>query len=391
MYFDFYTWKQLLVQRTSTPITPLNAQIDYLGLWRISIFFGLILLIFMLAWKYRSTLGGPVVALWGYALTRAIYYLEFPTFPFGDYNVAFISTAGQNFCEAFAIPLGVILLGVERIWLWSWFRWVIAIEILLVWIGQPGLMTVPRAGSLDLALIAMFVPFLPWWLAAVAAVTIVTHHGATAQSVLAVQTVVYIFAYVRRRQAIFLSSISVLGLTAAAYVHTRGASPFDSYGRITLWTRAMNFWIHGSLTQHDTVSTKWILLGVGPGSFMWTSFLMDNFRGEVFPWLHSEWLQIPWELGVVALVLVSWVLALAVIRAWECPQTLAAVLGCAVCALSYHPLRYFPSALLVALVMHRALYEDKKESLLFRGGFQISRLWRGVISSSTGCIPLLRK
>ncbi len=361
MFFNFYTWKSLLKPETAgIQLNPLNAQIDPGGPWRLAFFFGMLFLLMSLAWRSRKEIGVLIAAGWTYSLARALYLLEFPSFPFGDYNVAFISTAGQNFAELIVIPGTIFLLGDRgRRVLWDVFKYTILVENCLVWLKYPALMTVPIAGSLDLALIAMFVPFAPWWLGALSVFTILLHHGATAQSVLAIQALVFLFYYFKTRYAVILASISTAAFTLAAYVHTRGGSPFDSEGRLRMWRRAMLFWYHGGF-QPDAVSSKWILIGVGPGSFMWTHFMMDGFQGEIFPWLHSDWLQVTWELGILGGGVLLAITLLAVWRSRKHPQTLAGVLGCAMCALSYHPLRYFPSALLVALVGFTALYGQKE-------------------------------
>lgn len=361
MFYNFYNWRSLLRSESAgVQLNPLNAQIDPGGVWRVSIFFGLLFLIVSLAWRHRQEIGVLVGAGWSYALGRALYILEFPSFPFGDYNVAFISTAGQNFAELILIPGAVFMLGDRgRRYLWEVFKWTILVEVCLVWLKFPALMTVPYAGSLDLALIAMFVPFAPAWLAALSVFTILLHHGATAQSVLAAQALVFLFYYFKRRYAVILAAASTAALTLAAYIHTRGGSPFDSEGRLKMWKRAMLFWYHGGL-QPDAVSSKWILIGVGPGTFMWTHFMMDGFVGEIFPWLHSDWLQVTWELGTLGGAAMLAITLLAAWRSRKAPRALAGVLGCAVCALSYHPLRYFPSALLVALVGFTALYGQKE-------------------------------
>jgi hypothetical protein len=306
------------------------------GVWHITIAIVLSLAAASLIWK--QPLPRVARALWVYVLVYAIYILEFPARHFGDFTIAYQVTAGQVAVEALLIPLGAMAL--YKFW-HKILPIVVIGELICVWIKHPGLMVAP---SFNLALCAVSLPFLPLWMVVSVAVTALTHHGSTAILILIAQSI-----GMSRRYPRLLLLIPFCGL--AAWIHSNGPM-IDGLERLEHWNKYMSFW-WGS-------GWKTILLGFGPGSFIHTSMWLDKYKAPLFFQMHNDFLQSIWELGIVGFSLIIGVVATAIKRTWDRPKELAAVLGCVAFAIPYHPLRFCPSALVMAVIFWKAL---KKEGL----------------------------
>lgn len=321
---------------------PLLTQIDLGGIWHIAIFAGLSLAIVKWLFDWKSL---PVSArfLWGYVLIFSLFVLEWPALHFGVYTAAYQVQAGQVFAEAVFTPLAAfIFFRMIR-------RGIIFLAFFLcvcVWFNIPGLML---AGSFNSALAALTIPFIPWWAALVVIGTVLTHHASTALMVIAAQLFAFALKTKRARLPLALALPVLVGI---AYLHQHGAW-FDSTERLVHWKEYMSFWLK---------EPRWIAIGVGPGSFIWTSAMIDHFSGPIFMQMHNDWLQILWELGAVGLGLVLWVFVSATRSAWDSVESLAGIFGCAAFGLTYHPTRFFPSALLVAWIFVRAFFSCKSDS-----------------------------
>lgn len=344
-------------------MNPLIAQIDIGGAWRAEFFLGLFVCICYLVKNTELPL--PAKLLWVYILGRSAWTMEFPTVPFGVMQTAFEATAGMNFAEVLLIPLVALMLPAEREL--RAFRWVIMLELILVWlhvlphsIPKPVGLMVSR--SFDLALIALYVPFAPTWLAALSIFTIITHHGSTALMILGAEFFAWSLINLRLRYALLTPLLAAPALLALAIFHSH-SDMLDGGARIREWQRFMFYWAHGIPKSAAAGASlpflwPWIIYGVGPGTFMWCSLMIDNPQetkqaGEFF--MHCEWLQIPFELGAIGLILALLVMMIAAWRARRDAQVLAGVFGIMAFAVTYHPLRWFFSAFLCALIVARAL------------------------------------
>lgn len=141
----------------------------------------------------------------------------------------------------------------------------------------------------------------------------------------------------------------ILGVGAALIVQKSGVV-LGKAERLEHWRRYMAFW---------GANPRDIILGFGTGSFMWLSLLVDKFTPPMFLHMHSDWLQILFEQGVVGLALCLGVVVSAAYRVWSSPKLLAGVLGVCAFGLTYHPLRFAPSALVVCLILNEAFKEKR--------------------------------
>jgi hypothetical protein len=323
----------------------LTAEICTGNVWPLTIFFGLALIILM--WVFRNPLPLSVKCLWAYVLIRALVAFEFP-YPFwGPYTNTFKSTAGQAFAEVLLIPIGAAIFApyIKKI-----LPYLMLFTLGCVWFDWPGLM---GALSFNTALTILAVPFLNFWLIIAALATMFTHHGSTAVLMTSTQLIPVLLKIKRRPVFLILGTTSLIVLAATAYFHS--GALFDGSERLQVYAHFMRMW-----------SKDWIAIvaGIGPGSFMWISLSESRFKAPLFLQMHSDFLQIIFELGVIGFGLALWVFVDAVRRAWERPRILSALFGFYAFTLTYHPLRFFPTAILSAYIFVKAFECDKKSAYI---------------------------
>lgn len=326
----------------------LTVPIDLMGVWHIAIFIALA----MSAYQISKPLGA-LRWLFFYVVVSALFVLEFPLLPFGDYTRAFQATAGQTLVEILVITFSI---GWWKRFTTKALPYVVAFEILAVWTYGHGLMVAP---SFDTAFIALCLPMLGDILGTLGMVTILFHHGTTALLMLG--------AYILSNTNLFTKNKSALVmLTAigfAIWYHHHGPW-LDGMDRIEHWKRYMHFWAY-----HPDGSLNWrsIILGMGPGSFMFCAMLVDNYKPPFFLMMHSDWLQILFELGVVGFALTVGVVIQAIQGAKSNRRLMLGIVGSILFGLFYHPLRFAPSAILIALIFRKALVVKNVDLKLPRG------------------------
>lgn len=319
--------------------SPLTTQIDVGGVWLSSIFIGCLLIVLGLLWNAKD-IAIEARLLWGYIIGYCLFLMQWPSLHFGLYTTAFKASAGEVLAEIVIIPLGALFFKRQILFL---LPFIISFEIACIWLGWDGLMV---ARSLNMALCALAIPFLPNWLKGAVFITIVSFHGSTAATILFAQSLGFALKDKSFRK-LFL--ISTFLLIAAVLIHHDG--PFLSGAeRIVKYKEFMNFW---------ATRTKWIILGVGPGTFLWTSLMLDHFKDALYMQMHSDFLQTIWELGIVGWGLSVGVFVRAFRNAWEDDNVkyLSALLGVVAFTLTYHPFRFGPSALLTSLIIGTLVIE----------------------------------
>lgn len=334
-------------------LNPLTVPIDIGGTWRICIFFGLSLLCFHQIFRLlpsRRNLMLPEMALWAYALICALYLFQYPGIPFSTYNTAFQATAGQSFSEILLIPLALLTMRARtQDRLLKHFKWIALAELVMVWFNKPALL---NAASFDLAMVACYFPFAPTWLRGLTLGTIVFNHSGTAIIILGVQGFVW-FVKEKQYEALpWTVWATILGVFLGVCYHFQT----DTYGvRVPMFNYAERISIYQKYLDWWRSNWSFIAFGVGPGTFMWCALLIDKFKPPLFLQMHSDWLQILFELGLVGLTLSLAVYARAILRVWNDTVQVMALAGIGAFCLTYHPLRFFPSAMLVGLIFARGI------------------------------------
>ena len=336
-------------QMMQIPINnPLTVQLDLGGIWGIAVFVLLAIVVIRfirgLRVEHREL---PLAwqALWAYVLIYALYLFEYPAMPFGIFNAAYQVTAARVFAEALCIPLGAALLYTHAREI---LPYVVLVELAFVWVGHSGLMIAP---SFDLAFCALAIPLCPWWVIAPVVITICTHHGSTAACIVVFQFLAYLAKNPRKYWKYAAAVLPIIFV--AAWIHS--GENFDYWDRYQHWVEYMSFWLHGRetvvpLAAPTGIYWPWFFIGVGPGTFLWTSLLLDKFHTDAWLQMHSDILQILWEFGAVGLCLVGLAFFRAIKDAWSNPRSVAALFGCIAFMLTYHPLRFGPTAFLMALI-----------------------------------------
>ena len=324
----------------------LTIDLDPMGIWRLGLFVG-VLLCFLSWFKiYRFNIQS---LLWSYVVCYCIFVLEFPFRRYGIVDTPFVASAGRTCLEAIIIPLTILNLNKRRennfLTLFEIFA---LIEIVLIWTIHYGAML---QTSFDSALLCCFVPFTNPIIAIMIIVTALTHHGGTATVILLTQLVVMCIKYKHARR--FVVAGFPLGL---AYLWFRFHDlALGGNERILAYKRFMSAW------WNDGWVTR--IFGSGPGSFQYLTFLIEQSKKEIFLMMHSDWLQIIFEFGIVGFILTVLFIISAIQKSWNRPNVLAGVFGCCAFALTYHGLRFMPGMLLYAYIFKQAFYGNEKGTL----------------------------
>lgn len=106
----------------------------------------------------------------------------------------------------------------------------------------------------------------------------------------------FLFVLYRRRPRLFAFLVPVLLAACAWYVFMYDM-PTGQFGkRITIWLAGIQIWMKGNL---------WWGLGLGRWSSMMISTTQENGVPEVWSWMHNDYLQAGFELGVAGLTLIT--------------------------------------------------------------------------------------
>lgn len=325
----------------------LTVAIDIGGVWYITIFYGLVFCL-LYHFKYLKKTSWPLFLLFSYVAIFALYIVEYPELRYGALNKAYEATAGKTLSEILLITLAITSIK-EKKWFYRLISLTVLFEIISVWYCYKGLL---RWASFDNALIALCLPFMHWTLILPSLITILSHHGATAILIAFVQLFIFIF----RTRKYYLWFFTPL-LPIAYYF--KNELMLGSHSRIEAYQKYMDFFFYEPWRIPFVLEKKlnWSILpfGIGPGSFTWTGMMINNFQDPIFFHLHSDWLQILFETGFIAFFLCIIVSAQAIKRSWNNTRVLCGVFGSIVFAMTYHPFRFFPSALMIAFIFWEAL------------------------------------
>ena len=332
----------------------LTADIFSMSAWRLTWFFLCSFTIAKLFFSAKMSKSNKSAhwsfLIFPYLLIYCAFIFEFPLNQYGDFQRCFESNAAQTFIEALCIPL---LAFVFRDQAWKALHSFVCFEIVAVWFRIPDFFTAP---SFATAFIALSIPFVCNRIRFFGLLTILFHHGSTALVIIAFELLAY--GWIKREklkeyvQEFFAGGI-VIVLFLIALIQNKSDLFLGSESRIQVWTRFMCEWAyswHYALIDPLKIHFRNILIGTGPGSFMWISLIRDHFKTPAFMQLHSDVLQIIFELGLIGFILSFALFFRAVNKVKENAKLLAGLLGTLAFCLTYHPLRYGLSATLIALI-----------------------------------------
>jgi hypothetical protein len=281
------------------------------------------------------------ILFWCYFIAYGLFILEWPSLCFGGFTPAYQAQAGQALIEGILIPLGAIF----------WFDQIkkiipvfTIIACLSVWFDRSGFLNAPSFNSAFAVLAMYYCPVAVQWLIIA---TIFTHHGTTAILMVLGMTAPALFWSKHSQRSASRYVFTGLFIASVLSLILLHHGPWmDGMDRIEHWKRYFAFWAK---------EPAWIAIGVGPGSFIWTAMLLDHFKGALFLQMHSDWLQILFELGVVGLIGALTCYFIALKKAMGNHALFGQLVALGIFGLTYHPLRYFPTAFLSAMVVVQAL------------------------------------
>lgn len=163
----------------------------------------------------------------------------------------------------------------------------------------------------------------------------------------------YLLASGYFKKEVFLKLCLIFVAIVSIGFLSEGVELFDSGGRLSAYSVFLSHW----QANYNTI------LGAGPGSFRILSYGISklyNFmpipgQNDVWYWerLHSEYLQVLFEYGWVGLILLLAALSELSYRLFKAkePRLFALLMAVASSAIFNFPLRYFPSAIVCALIV----------------------------------------
>lgn len=313
-------------------INPLTVHVGIGSMWLKGLAVGMFLTLLPPLYKKVAPFSRALALLWVYALGYGIFLFEWPSLHFGEYTTAYQATAGQTFAEYLLIPLfAVFYFKLIRDYIWV----LVLLSLACTWFHFAGLLP---TGSMNTAFAAACLPLLVPGLRALVILTALTHHGSTALLIVAAY---FVLSFVHSRKDSETGVFSLLLLLAASAFSAWCLSGklFDGGERLMMYGKLMTFW---------TAEWKWVVFGMGPGTYLHTGLLVSRYRPPLFLQLHSDWLQLLWALGLVGLALAlrgTWDAVKSARKNCEALQLLA---GCSLFMVTYHPNQYFSSAILTA-------------------------------------------
>lgn len=304
-------------------------------IWRVAIFVGLTLGV---VWVTRFSL------LWMFCLVSALFGFASPWIsPHGFFlQIRINQSAAVAFAELLIIPLAICRIPSKYFKHWKkFFVGVGLFEVFAIFFHGWGLM---NAQSFDSAFIASVVPLAGIWTAPILIMGVFYARGLTAFLILGVY---YLWWCMRRpRTWVLLPFLGVASFYSQAW-HLGESSGT----RVQIFKTFMGWW-----WAHDF---KWF--GTGLGSFEWIGLSMGPILGgsDYFLMMHMDWCQILFEMGFVGAALVLGFYGKLLWRAKG--RMLPMVVGLGAFALTYHPLRFFPTQLLIMCVIREVLNEVQKD------------------------------
>lgn len=300
--------------------------------WRIHLFVGACACIAAVAFRLKDK---PLALLWAYALGSAAATALAPWTRFeGDMGVLLDISTAQAFAFLLLFPLPLLIWGNKLGQHWRKLLTCAGLaECLLFWSGEYSLF-INKAPAMGAAFVACLVPVAvtrSWLISSLFFLMVVAARGSTGYLILGAQLLTSVWTARSKRMRITYGLCILLIL--AAGVVTQGTGLFQEASRLPMWKAAVAWWnLHGNL---------WF--GTGAGTFFWLGPKMAEFQPPLWFFLHNDWLQILFELGIIGLALSFGVFLQTLKRAGSLAPV---VMGGAAYMLTFSPWHFFWSALL---------------------------------------------
>jgi len=317
-----------------------------LDIWRSHQMFGMLIVSFLIPFLFYKRIGLTASLLWSYCLTYSCYVAFYPApykKPYVTDVLASMLTKGaaQAYCMTLAMPLVALFISRKVI---DYLCYICVLNMIPVGVLGYGMFNV---FSMDTTALAIAVIYLiskenielasfQTLMASLGLTSIVFLGGQTSFISLAVGIFFILTARLSTKKILSLGFVLFLMLSLGLYLFP----VLSLETRFLGWKSIMKWW----------ASYGNVYWGMGPGSFEWLAPFIKLSTGEVFVWMHNDFLQYLFEYGIVGAVLMVSVLARSTFKSWKTYlfPTLATMYAG---MFAYFPAHFFLSQFIMLLVL----------------------------------------
>lgn len=153
-----------------------------------------------------------------------------------------------------------------------------------------------------------------------------------------------VYAIRTRRWSMLGLGLSMsVGILAFVGIH----GIFDTSGRWITWRDSMHFWQSANP-----------FFGLGTGTYFLLGPMLTSPRGEIFPFMHSDYLQVLFEQGIIGLGLLLLLYGVALWRSRRRSPLFYSLVGYGAYGGANMPMRYPLTALLGVFLLHWAFQKE---------------------------------
>ncbi len=164
----------------------------------------------------------------------------------------------------------------------------------------------------------------------------------------------------------FNKKVLYAALTLCAFVAgigwwIQGEDLLKGSGRYFIWQLSFDYWINKANIWIGTGTGSFFMYG--PSLQFTNAVILKKEPGfERFFWMHNDWLQVLFEIGIIGLLIVTIIFIIAVWRARNNPSVFAGILTLGGVALTQMPLRWPLFGMLGAVFITKIFRVDFKEN-----------------------------
>lgn len=220
----------------------------------------------------------------------------------------------------------------------------LVLDCFWLWLGGAGLF---EGNTQDTLVMAILLPLMLGdrfyrWATPILIYTIVVTRGGASYLVLAAHMLIWSWHYFKPRDKfiIFVGIAGLLyGLVSGDVING------DRFEKV--WSDHLLYW----------ADQKKVVWGFGPGSYEWVSYKLRAQVGFEQYWLHSDWLQFAFEVGLIGLLLALMAYGYAALKLRRNLPYFATWLGLGIGMTFYSPIQFFSVQIIAAFLLAEAARE----------------------------------
>ena len=332
---------------------------------RYQLYFGILVLSLFFSWRVVGRKFGFLAFLaLSYVLISAINVFQWAPIMNDEFYLRLRSVSAASFAEIAMLVYFISSLRPRHIdWIISFFEVVLVVDLFVYLFNSYGIF---NSGSMDMSFMAMAYPLLAfrpiysssmlriYWRLFLQVFPLLCLFFGIPGSACYMALASGIGAYLilnKKWKSAACSAVAVIGAGIFVLSHYDGF--FSQSGRFEVWKLLFNWW---------KVNASW-LLGTGTGTFQWIGPTLQinadpNQVHGFFIFMHSDYLQVLFEQGIVGLVLVLIMSMVCIYRSVRYPWLFASCLSSVVVLSLQFPLRFLFSQLLILILMRLCLDEE---------------------------------